>query len=98
MRIGALTPVRLQMVPGQELVKDSGAGKVAVVGAHALHLFVLAHGDGGEGDDDIIFGASLSSDNTVVVRMLGHGGEKLHNSFKRIQKYLWLQDTEKQNA
>lgn len=50
-----------------------------------------------EDEQDIIFGASLSSENTVVMRMLGNGGEKLHDSFKRIQKYLWIQDTQKQN-
>lgn len=50
-----------------------------------------------EEDQDIVFGVSLTSQNTVVVRMLGNGGEKLHNSFKKIQKLLWLQDTDKQN-
>ncbi len=49
-----------------------------------------------EEEVDIIFGVSHSSNNTVIVRMLGNGGEKLHNNFKRIQKYLWIQDTDKQ--
>ncbi len=45
-----------------------------------------------EGDQDMAFGVSLSSKNTVVIRMLGNEGEKLYTSFKKIEKLLWLRD------
>lgn len=40
-------------------------------------------------EKDIIFGVSQPSPDTMVIRVLGNGGEQLFSIFKSIEKHLW---------
>lgn len=40
-------------------------------------------------EEDIVYGVSQPLPNSIIVRVLGNGGEQLFDSFKKIEKYLW---------
>ncbi|WP_165023640.1 MULTISPECIES: urease accessory protein UreD [unclassified Dysgonomonas] len=40
-------------------------------------------------EEDIIYGVSQPLPNSIIIRILGNGGEQLFDSFKQIEKYLW---------
>ncbi|MBD8347588.1 MULTISPECIES: urease accessory protein UreD [unclassified Dysgonomonas] len=44
-------------------------------------------------EEDIIYGVSQPLPNSIIVRILGNGGEQLLDSFKEIEKYLWELNT-----
>lgn len=40
-------------------------------------------------EEGVIFGLSKPHPNTVIIRLLGNGGEQLYNAFKSIEALLW---------
>lgn len=43
-------------------------------------------------EDNIIYGISQPLSNSLIIRVLGNGGEQLLDLFKKIEKYLWEQN------
>lgn len=44
-------------------------------------------------EQDIIYGISQPYLNSIIIRILGNGGEQLFDTFKQIEKYLWELNT-----
>ncbi|PXV66314.1 urease accessory protein [Dysgonomonas alginatilytica] len=44
-------------------------------------------------EEGIIYGVSQPAPNSIIVRILGSGGEQLFDSFREIEKYLWRLNT-----
>lgn len=44
-------------------------------------------------ESDILYGISQPQPNSIIIRVLGNGGEQLMNIFKSIDKYLWILNT-----
>lgn len=44
-------------------------------------------------EEDIVYGVSQPLPNSIIIRVLGNGGEQLLDSFKLIEKYLWKLNT-----